>query len=152
MGNFSVSDDWTKEQDMALRKAYFTARPSPHFWKRVSKMVFSLYIICFSGSFISCKLQRADQRNIYYILHEKGWEYWSIVAKNVSALFRNGSQCTWLFTSYFVWSILFYYQSFIIISMIWVLHEDSSWKVIKSLIIDWPCLLLTLRIWEDNFP
>ena len=70
--NFCSSDDWTKEQDMALRKAYFTARPSPHFWKRVSKMVFSLYIICFSGSFISCKLQRADQRNIYYILHEKG--------------------------------------------------------------------------------
>ncbi|TVU19572.1 hypothetical protein EJB05_35728 [Eragrostis curvula] len=33
------SDDWTEEQDMALCKAYFTARPSPHFWKRVSKMV-----------------------------------------------------------------------------------------------------------------
>jgi hypothetical protein len=27
-----------------------------------------------------------------------------------------------------------------------------SWKVMKSLIIDWLCLLLTLRIWEDNFP
>ncbi|AQK88996.1 Homeodomain-like superfamily protein [Zea mays] len=37
MGNFCGSD-WTKEQDMALRKAYFSARPSPHFWKRVSKM------------------------------------------------------------------------------------------------------------------
>ncbi|WVZ98747.1 hypothetical protein U9M48_044144 [Paspalum notatum var. saurae] len=36
---FCGSDDWTKEQDMALRKAYFSARPSPHFWKRVSKMV-----------------------------------------------------------------------------------------------------------------
>jgi hypothetical protein len=33
------SDDWTEEQDMALRNAYFTARPSPHFWKKVSKMV-----------------------------------------------------------------------------------------------------------------
>ncbi|KAL6905352.1 hypothetical protein ACP4OV_002953 [Aristida adscensionis] len=33
------SDDWTEEQDMALRQAYFTARPSPHFWKRISKMV-----------------------------------------------------------------------------------------------------------------
>ncbi|KAL6641477.1 hypothetical protein ACP70R_019658 [Stipagrostis hirtigluma subsp. patula] len=32
-------DHWTEEQDMALRQAYFTARPSPHFWKRVSKMV-----------------------------------------------------------------------------------------------------------------
>ncbi|AQK92509.1 Putative homeodomain-like transcription factor superfamily protein isoform 1 [Zea mays] len=35
---FCGPDDWTKEQDMALRKAYFSARPSPHFWKRVSKM------------------------------------------------------------------------------------------------------------------
>ncbi|KAL6861597.1 hypothetical protein ACP4OV_017297 [Aristida adscensionis] len=33
------SDDWTEEQDMALRQAYFTAQPSPHFWKRISKMV-----------------------------------------------------------------------------------------------------------------
>ncbi|XP_066362643.1 uncharacterized protein [Miscanthus floridulus] len=39
MGNFCGSDEWTKEQDMALRKAYFSARPSPHFWKKVSKMV-----------------------------------------------------------------------------------------------------------------
>ncbi|CAL5038532.1 unnamed protein product [Urochloa decumbens] len=33
------SDDWTEEQDVALRHAYFSARPSPHFWKRVSKLV-----------------------------------------------------------------------------------------------------------------
>ncbi|RLM97773.1 hypothetical protein C2845_PM06G20560 [Panicum miliaceum] len=39
MENFCGADDWTEEQDMALRKAYFTARPSPHFWKRVSKLV-----------------------------------------------------------------------------------------------------------------
>uniref|UniRef100_A0A0E0JKF9 Myb-like domain-containing protein n=1 Tax=Oryza punctata TaxID=4537 RepID=A0A0E0JKF9_ORYPU len=32
-------NNWTEEQDMALRKAYFTARPSPNFWKKVSKMV-----------------------------------------------------------------------------------------------------------------
>ncbi|XP_072974747.1 uncharacterized protein [Typha angustifolia] len=32
-------EEWTKEQDMALQKAYFSARPSPHFWKKVSKMV-----------------------------------------------------------------------------------------------------------------
>jgi len=37
--NFHGSDDWTEEQDVALRKAYFSARPSPHFWKRVSKLV-----------------------------------------------------------------------------------------------------------------
>ncbi|KAM0823373.1 hypothetical protein ACQ4PT_070913 [Festuca glaucescens] len=34
-----ASDDWTEEQDLTLRQAYFTARPSPHFWKKVSKMV-----------------------------------------------------------------------------------------------------------------
>ncbi|XP_062231469.1 uncharacterized protein LOC133928946 isoform X2 [Phragmites australis] len=39
MEHFCGSDDWTEEQDLALRKSYFTARPSPHFWKRVSKMV-----------------------------------------------------------------------------------------------------------------
>ncbi|CAM0910579.1 unnamed protein product [Alopecurus aequalis] len=33
-----ASDDWTEEQDLTLRQAYFTARPSPHFWKKVSKM------------------------------------------------------------------------------------------------------------------
>lgn len=61
MGNFCGSDDWTAEQDMALRKAYFTARPSPHFWKRVSKMVPSLYIICSGGFFISYKLQELTE-------------------------------------------------------------------------------------------
>ncbi|CAN6341886.1 unnamed protein product [Urochloa humidicola] len=39
MKNFCGEDDWTEEQDMALRKAFFAARPSPHFWKRVSKLV-----------------------------------------------------------------------------------------------------------------
>ncbi|KQJ94008.1 hypothetical protein BRADI_3g07988v3 [Brachypodium distachyon] len=34
-----ASDHWTEEQDLTLRQAYFTARPSPHFWKKVSKMV-----------------------------------------------------------------------------------------------------------------
>ncbi|CAD5181419.1 unnamed protein product [Musa acuminata subsp. malaccensis] len=32
-------EEWTEEQEMALRKAYLSARPSPHFWKKVSKMV-----------------------------------------------------------------------------------------------------------------
>jgi hypothetical protein len=70
VGKFFSSDDWTEEQDMALRKAYFTARPSPHFWRRVSKMVFSLYIIFFSGSFISCNLQELTKEIfiIYYML------------------------------------------------------------------------------------
>jgi hypothetical protein len=30
---------WTEEQEIALHKAFFLARPSPHFWKKVSKMV-----------------------------------------------------------------------------------------------------------------
>ncbi|XP_034591744.2 uncharacterized protein, partial [Setaria viridis] len=37
--HFHGLDDWTEEQDVALRHAYFSARPSPHFWKRVSKLV-----------------------------------------------------------------------------------------------------------------
>ena len=37
-----ASDEWTEEQDTILRQAYFTARPSPHFWKKVSKMVFPI--------------------------------------------------------------------------------------------------------------
>ncbi|WOK96008.1 hypothetical protein Cni_G04715 [Canna indica] len=33
------SGDWTEEQENALRRAYLLSRPSPHFWKKVSKMV-----------------------------------------------------------------------------------------------------------------
>ncbi|KAM0948585.1 hypothetical protein DsansV1_C06g0060951 [Dioscorea sansibarensis] len=29
---------WTKEQELELRRAYLSARPSPHFWKKVAKM------------------------------------------------------------------------------------------------------------------
>lgn len=31
---------WTKDQEAALHRSYFTSKPSPHFWKKVSKMVF----------------------------------------------------------------------------------------------------------------
>jgi len=35
----------TKEQDLAIQRAYLTAKPSPHFWKNVSKLVCtSLYV------------------------------------------------------------------------------------------------------------
>ncbi|KAK8472205.1 hypothetical protein PHAVU_002G142700 [Phaseolus vulgaris] len=34
-----ISKGWTKEQYLALERAYFTAKPSPHFWKNVSKLV-----------------------------------------------------------------------------------------------------------------
>ncbi|MCL7036352.1 hypothetical protein MKW94_024656 [Papaver nudicaule] len=30
---------WTKDQDVALQRAYFAAKPAPNFWKKVSKMV-----------------------------------------------------------------------------------------------------------------
>lgn len=35
---------WTKEQEVALQRAYFAAKPTPHFWKKVSKLVFSYLI------------------------------------------------------------------------------------------------------------
>jgi hypothetical protein len=41
--HFCGQYDWTEEQDIALRQAYFTARPSPHFWKRVSRMVIPVF-------------------------------------------------------------------------------------------------------------
>jgi len=55
--NFHGSDDWTEEQDVALRKAYFSARPSPHFWKRVSKLVIRvlmIFALVFSSFFHNC--------------------------------------------------------------------------------------------------
>ncbi|KAJ4822735.1 hypothetical protein Tsubulata_006991 [Turnera subulata] len=30
---------WTREQEMALHRAYFAAKPTPNFWKKVSKLV-----------------------------------------------------------------------------------------------------------------
>ncbi|CAA3033619.1 uncharacterized protein LOC111382814 [Olea europaea subsp. europaea] len=35
----SIVKGWTKEQDLALQRAYFTAKPTPHFWKKVAQMV-----------------------------------------------------------------------------------------------------------------
>ncbi|KAJ0980694.1 hypothetical protein J5N97_008949 [Dioscorea zingiberensis] len=32
-------EGWTKEQELELQRAYLSARPSPHFWKKVAKMV-----------------------------------------------------------------------------------------------------------------
>ncbi|GKU94984.1 hypothetical protein SLEP1_g8402 [Rubroshorea leprosula] len=34
-----VVQGWTKEQEVALQRAYFAAKPTPHFWKKVSKLV-----------------------------------------------------------------------------------------------------------------
>ncbi|KAL0341327.1 UNVERIFIED_CONTAM: hypothetical protein Sradi_4649500 [Sesamum radiatum] len=33
-----IVQGWTKEQELALQRAYFTAKPTPHFWKKVAKM------------------------------------------------------------------------------------------------------------------
>ncbi|TKY69997.1 hypothetical protein E2542_SST06281 [Spatholobus suberectus] len=38
-GGEEIGKGWTKEQELALQRAYFTAKPSPHFWKNVSKLV-----------------------------------------------------------------------------------------------------------------
>ncbi|RDY11294.1 hypothetical protein CR513_04066, partial [Mucuna pruriens] len=38
-GGEEIGKGWTKEQELALQRAYFAAKPSPHFWKNVSKLV-----------------------------------------------------------------------------------------------------------------
>lgn len=38
-----IVQGWTKEQELALQRAYFTAKPTPHFWKKVARMVMCLY-------------------------------------------------------------------------------------------------------------
>ena len=35
-----ITKGWTKEQELALQRAYFVAKPTPNFWKKVSKLVF----------------------------------------------------------------------------------------------------------------
>lgn len=39
----SIVHGWTKEQELALQRAYLTAKPTPHFWKKVARMVMHLY-------------------------------------------------------------------------------------------------------------
>lgn len=34
-------EGWSREQESILQKAYFSAKPTPNFWKKVSKLVFS---------------------------------------------------------------------------------------------------------------
>ncbi|KAL9266599.1 hypothetical protein AKJ16_DCAP16083 [Drosera capensis] len=36
---YRVDQGWTGEQLSALQRAYFAAKPTPHFWKKVAKMV-----------------------------------------------------------------------------------------------------------------
>ncbi|KAF2283846.1 hypothetical protein GH714_016480 [Hevea brasiliensis] len=38
-GNYGSVKGWAKEQEVALQRAYFGVKPTPHFWKKVSKLV-----------------------------------------------------------------------------------------------------------------
>ncbi|KAG6418567.1 hypothetical protein SASPL_120771 [Salvia splendens] len=38
-GGCENAQGWTKEQEVSLQKAYFTAKPTPLFWKKVARMV-----------------------------------------------------------------------------------------------------------------
>ncbi|KAJ1394280.1 hypothetical protein SESBI_34383 [Sesbania bispinosa] len=38
-GAEEIAKGWTKEQELAPKTAYYTAKPSPHFWKNVSKLL-----------------------------------------------------------------------------------------------------------------
>ncbi|XP_042443922.1 uncharacterized protein LOC122029025 [Zingiber officinale] len=51
-----AAKDWTEEQERALQRAYLLARPTPHFWKKVSKMVFSSELFFFAVHFPVCAL------------------------------------------------------------------------------------------------
>ncbi|PWA97937.1 hypothetical protein CTI12_AA024690 [Artemisia annua] len=37
VGN-GISQSWTKDQELALERAYLEAKPTPHFWKKVSRL------------------------------------------------------------------------------------------------------------------
>ncbi|KAE8694058.1 DNA binding protein, putative isoform 1 [Hibiscus syriacus] len=38
-GGDAVLQGWTREQELTLQRAYFSAKPTPNFWKKVSKLV-----------------------------------------------------------------------------------------------------------------
>lgn len=38
-GDIGLLSGWTKEQELALQRAYFAANPTPRFWKKVAKLV-----------------------------------------------------------------------------------------------------------------
>jgi S-adenosylmethionine:diacylglycerol 3-amino-3-carboxypropyl transferase len=46
--NKRAVEGWTKDQEMALQRAFFTAKPTPNFWKKVSKLViFFSFLFCY---------------------------------------------------------------------------------------------------------
>lgn len=40
-------EGWTKEQEVALQRAYLATKPTRHFWKKVSKLVLCFNVIPF---------------------------------------------------------------------------------------------------------
>lgn len=34
-----ITQGWSKDQELALERAYLEAKPTPHFWKKVSRLV-----------------------------------------------------------------------------------------------------------------
>ncbi|KAK1299669.1 hypothetical protein QJS10_CPB13g00307 [Acorus calamus] len=80
-----ISPGWTRDQEMALHKAYLIVRPSPHFWKKVSKMsLFPLLRTCISwttldvgllkvlGCYLQGKTKKMKFRSNFYV---KKWGY-----------------------------------------------------------------------------
>lgn len=47
---------WTKEQVLSLRRAYFVAKPTPQFWKKVARMVM-FYSLPFSLFIVNCAIE-----------------------------------------------------------------------------------------------
>lgn len=44
-GVVGIRQGWTKEQEVALQRAYYVAKPTPQFWKKVSKLVFPAILL-----------------------------------------------------------------------------------------------------------
>ena len=47
-----MTKEWTKEQELALQRAYFVAKPTPNFWKKVSKLVFFYFFDSMACNFL----------------------------------------------------------------------------------------------------
>lgn len=61
-----IGKGWTKEQELALQRAYFTAKPTPHFWKKVSELVFLQFFLLSNLEFLASFVMFA------YDIHKRG--------------------------------------------------------------------------------
>ena len=55
--------EWTEEQELALRRAYLVAKPTPNFWKKVSRLVKFMPFLCDINA-IRIKLIVKVQKNL----------------------------------------------------------------------------------------